>query len=129
MTDWTPILVLPNLDIRGVIDCGVAALVPVTDSRVEAIRTEHPRFHEFLSRFTGQFGDQIWPSIILRKSDAPLSFRTAEALQGFRDLCAVSVVPYARADRMLHETGSPLVFSNIFGFYPWMIDKNFDEMH
>jgi hypothetical protein len=103
--------------------------VPVTDSRVEAIRTEHPRFHEFLSRFTGQFGNQIWPSVILFKADAPTSYYTAEALQGFRDLCAISVVPYARADRMLHERGSPLVFSNIFGFYPWMINKNFAEMH
>jgi hypothetical protein len=95
MADWSPVLVLPNLDVRGIIDCGIAALVPVTDSRVEAIRTEHPTFHSFLSRFKGQYGEQVWPSVILLSKNASRSYCTAEALQGFRDLCALSIVPYA----------------------------------
>jgi len=128
MTDWTPILVLPNLDIRGVIGCDVAALVGVTDSRVESIRKRHPRFHDFLARFTGQFGDQIWPSVILIRADARRSYYTAEALQGFRDLCALSVAPYARTDRLRHASANSLVFSNVFAFYPWMVDKNFENM-
>ena len=128
MAGWTPILVLPNLDIRGIIDCDIAALVPVTDGRVEALRAQHPRFHDFLSRFQGQFGEQIWPSVILFRSHAPRSYYTPEALQGFRDLCALSVVPYARADRLIYERASPLAHSNIFAFYPWMVDKKFESM-
>jgi hypothetical protein len=128
MSDWTPIVVLPNVEIRGTIDCGIAALAPVTDDRVETIRTRQPKFHEFLSHFKDQFGGQVWPSVVLFNSDAPRTYYTAEALQGFRDLCALSVVPYARTDRLLYARASVLAFSNAFAFYPWMIDKNFEYM-
>ena len=96
MDEWTPVLALPNLDIRGAIECAYAAIVAATDPRVDKLRQAHPTLMTFLSKFSSQFGDQIWPSLLLLRTDAPQSYYTAEAVAAFRDVLSLSVVPYAR---------------------------------
>src|SRR5690242_106293 len=101
--EWTPILVLPNLDMRGTIECQYAAIVPPDDPRIEQLRQDHPALTEFMKKFKGQFGEQIWPSFLLLKADAPKSYYVAEAVNGFRDILVMSVVPYARAQRLYYD--------------------------
>jgi hypothetical protein len=43
MDKWTPVLALPNLDMRGTLECPYAAIVGPTDSRVEKLRATHPK--------------------------------------------------------------------------------------
>jgi hypothetical protein len=126
--EWKPVVVLPNLDMRGTIECDHAAIVPPTDRRVEKLRADHPRLTTFLAKFSGQFGEQIWPSLLLLHADSPKSYYTAEAVTAFRDILALSVVPYARATRLRFDRANSLVFTTAFQFYPWMLDKNFEEM-
>jgi hypothetical protein len=80
MDEWTPVLALPNLDMRGTMECPYAAIVAPTDARVEKLRDAHPKLTTFLSKFSGQFREQVWPSLLLLRADAPQSYYTAEAV-------------------------------------------------
>ncbi|MGB8278916.1 MAG: hypothetical protein WCF20_13420 [Methylovirgula sp.] len=128
MDEWTPILALPNLDMGGTIECPHAAIVSPTDKRVWKLRSDHPKLTTFLSKFSGQFRTQVWPSMLLLRTGAPRSYYTAEAVTAFRDIICLSVVPYGRAKRLRFDRANGLVYSNTFQFYPWMLDKRFEEM-
>jgi hypothetical protein len=128
MDEWTPVLAMPNLDMRGTIECPHAAIVSPTDSRAEKLRHDHPKLTTFLSKFSSQFGEQRWPSLLLLHADAPKSYYTAEAVTAFRDILSLSVVPYARTTRLRFDRPSGLIFTNTFQFYPWMLDKQFEDV-
>lgn len=128
MDKWKPVLALPNLDMRGAIECDHAAILSPVDPRVEKLRTDHPNLTTFLSKFRGQFGEQVWPSLLLLHTDAPPSCYTAEAVTAFRDVISLSVVPYARSARLRFDKAHDLAFTNTFQFYPWMLDKNYEDM-
>jgi hypothetical protein len=128
MGEWTPIVVLPNLNMGGTVECAYAAIVSPADQRVKKLCQDHPRLKTFLSKFSGQFGEKIWPSVLLLRADAPKSFFTPEAITALRDLVSLSVVPYARALRLRYGKANSLVFSNTFQLYPWMLDKQFEDM-
>ncbi len=128
MDEWKPVVVLPNLDMRGKIECKHAAIVPPTDHRVEKLRADHPRLSTFLSKFSDQFGEQVWPSLLLLHAEAPDSYYTPESVTAFRDILSMSVVPYARASRLRLNRSDGLAFTVPFQFYPWMLDKQFEGM-
>ena len=128
MDEWTPVLALPNLDMRGTMECAQAAIVAPTDPRVEKLRDAHPKLTSFLSKFSGQFREQVWPSLLLLRANAPQSYYTTEAVAAFRDILSLSVVPYARTTRLRFNRASGLAFTNTFQFYPWMLDKRFEDM-
>jgi hypothetical protein len=46
----------------------------------------------------------------------------------FRDVTSLSVVPYARTSRLRFDRASALAFTNTFQFYPWMLDKQYEDM-
>ncbi len=124
---WS-LFALPNLDMRGAIECDLAAIVSSGDRRVEKLRADHPDLTTFLSKFSGQFGEQVWPSLLLLHANAPSSCYTAEAVTAFRDIISLSVVPYARTSRLRFDRASGLAFTNTFQFYPWMLDKQYEDM-
>ena len=101
MPAWRPILVLPNIDIQYPIIGKKGGVVGREDPRIHAIIVEHPIFGDFLERFTGQFTEPIQPSALLVKSSAGKSYSSAQAVGGLRDLTVASVVPLARARRLI----------------------------
>lgn len=128
MDEWTPILVLPNLDMRTMIACEFAAIVSPEDPRVEQLRKDHPTLTNFLGKFSGQFRKQYRPALLILRSDAPDTCRSAEAITAFRDLVSLSTIPLARAKRLRYDRGSPLVYSTAFHFYPWMLDRRYEDL-
>jgi hypothetical protein len=128
MDEWVPILALPNLDIQEAFECNHAAIVSPADHRVKKLCQDHPNLATFLSKFSGQFGEQVWPSLLLVNCSAPKSYASAEAVTAFRDIVSLSVVPYARASRLRFDQASQLAFTNTFQFYPWMLDKDYKDM-
>jgi hypothetical protein len=128
MDEWTPALALPNLDMKGAIECPYVAIVSPTDDRVGKLRKDHPNLMTFLSKFSGQFREEVWPSLLLLRADAPKSYYTPEAVTAFRDIISLSVVPYARASRLRFDRANVLAFTNTFQFYPWMLDKHFEDV-
>ena len=128
MDEWTPILALTNLDIRGAIECPYAAIMSPTDDRVLNLCNAHPKLTTFLSKFSGQFRKQISPSLLVLRSDAPRSYYTAEAVTAFRDIISLSIIPYARTKRLRFNQAHGMAFTNTFQFYPWMLDKKYEEV-
>ena len=128
MDEWKPVFVLPNLDCRGKVECEFAAIVPANDSRVDKLRADHPILGTFLSKFTGQFGNQVCPSLLVLRADAPQSVFTPEAVTGLRDVLSLSVVPYARAKRLWNDRRSGFVFTAAFQLYPWMLDAKYENI-
>jgi hypothetical protein len=58
----------------------------------------------------------------------PNSFRSIGAISAFRDAIAMSVIPYAWALALRYENNSSITYSDYFAVYPWMIDKNYDDL-
>jgi hypothetical protein len=128
MNEWIPILVLPNLDMRSAIECKFAAIVSPVESRVEQLRKDHPTITKFLGKFSDQFNEPCWPSLLILRADAPDTCRTAEAVTAFRDLVSLCAIPLARAQRLRFDRGKPLVYSTAFQFYPWMLDNRYEDL-
>jgi hypothetical protein len=128
MDEWVPALVLPNVDMRGAVECKFAAIAAPTDVRVERLRADHPNLTKFLSKFSNQFGNQVWPAILLLRAGASISYYTAEAVTAFRDILSLSVIPYARAYRLQFDRPNDRIFTDMFKFYPWMIDNMFEHV-
>jgi hypothetical protein len=128
MDEWKPVLAMANLDMRGSFECAHAAILSPVDPRVQKLRGNHPNLMTFLSKFRGQFGERVWPSLLLLHKNAPPSCYTAEAVTAFRDIISLAVVPYARSSRLRFDRAHGLAYANIFQFYPWMIDKQYEGM-
>lgn len=126
--EWKPIFVLPNIALDEAVDGGIGALVPINDERLAKIVDDHPRFGAFLTQFTDAFGQRLQPCTLLLRRDAPTKFYVVNAVASFRDLIALSVVLYARAQTLLHPHQHRTRFANSFAFYPWMLDRKYDQL-
>jgi hypothetical protein len=130
VTSWSPIGILPNL--RGsktaaaefvASACDTVAFVGSDDLRVQAICEAAPKFTDLLSRFTDAFGVALDPVVFIVRDDA-LSFLTAEALLSFRDVVAISIIPYCRSLNTVHRATNGIAYSNTFWIYPWTLSKD-----
>ena len=126
--DWTPLFVLPNVALRASIECDLVALVPAHDHRVVSLKRTQPMFCAFLSQFVDTFGETFEPTVLLLREDAGCSFLEMEALAGFRDLTAVSVVALDRARELCRPRGLRVLYGDAFAFYPWMLNKRYDGL-
>ena len=103
-------------------------LYHLENSRVEQLAKNHPTLATFLDKFSGQLEKNYRPSLLMLRSDAPETCRTAEALIAFRDLASLSAVPLARARRLLYDRGEAFAYSTAFQFYPWMLDRHYQYL-
>src|SRR5580700_6254976 len=95
--EWTPAAILPNLSARKAVEGEVIALAPRSDPRVHAFCVAHPRFEVLLSRFTDAFRDPLDPIVLIVRNDLLPNLAHVEPLASFRDLVALSVIPYGRS--------------------------------
>jgi hypothetical protein len=126
--NWQPAIILPSLRAYYAIDYGSIALVSETDVRLKKLMSAYPRFRSFLSRFKDAFGQKVEPSVLIFHSDIAKSLSLADAILGFRDAVAVSTVAYSRAQLATRRHSNRIVFSDVFNFYPWMMDKYDDSL-
>jgi hypothetical protein len=122
--DWVPAAILPNLYAKKAVEGGVVAFVPCNDPRVQEFCAAHPSFRELISRFTDAFGVPLNPVIQIVRNDVALKLADVEPLASFRDLVALSVVPYARSLAAVHGNPHHISYSNSFWLYPWMLGKD-----
>lgn len=126
--EWIPMFALPNVGIVEPIEVDGVAMVSVEDSRAQTLVRRHRRYGMYLNRFTSEFGQQVWPSIMLVRADKFSLYRPAEALAGFRDAIAFSTIPYAWSQVLRFENNHNIKYSNWFSFYPWLIDNKYDGL-
>jgi len=123
--DWIPVFVLPNVQLAAAIGCDIAVLAPAHDPRVALLKRGQPIFRRFLGHFADNFGQKFEPTVLLLRADAPTGFREVGALASFRDLIAISVVTYNRAQELRHPRVYRALFGEAFAIYPWMLDKHY----
>jgi hypothetical protein len=116
---------LPNIEVEEPIELDGMALATIADPRIQELATQHPRFSKYLDSFRSEFNYRINPSIIIRRDDTPDLYRTVDALAGFRDAIALSILPYVWADFLRYGHPPELGYSDSFSIYPWMLDKNY----
>jgi hypothetical protein len=127
---WTPIIALPNIDVTCAVESTNGAIMGYHDDRVAALCAENTNLQIFLNGFKDAFGQELAPSLLLLRSDAPASFRRSHAISGLRDALCASAVPYAIAWVLKYRrTSFDPLFSNSFAFYPWTLDRLSDGMH
>jgi hypothetical protein len=117
---------LPNIDVEEPVERPGIALVSLRDERLKTLSEKHRRFAMYMRRFTTEFGVAVSPSVLIRETSSPERYRTVEALAGFRDALAMSVIPHSWAHTLRFETGSGIRYANWFSFYPWMMDAKYE---
>ena len=126
--NWTPICVLPNIDLDEPVESDFLALVSSSDSRVLEITNEEDKFHEFLERFINQFGDIIHPALILQNNDYEKRKISNEFVAYFRDIIVASTVPYSISKIINGKTCDQIAYSSYFSIYPRMISEDYERL-
>ncbi len=127
--DWTPVWVLPNIDLDEPVESLFFALAPASDARVRAIKRQHPEFRKFMLRFNDSFKKRIHPVVVLRRADAPEHLNTVEVAASFRDLLVASMVPYALSRNIIYNnTRNRAIYSSFFWVHPWIVSKNYKHI-
>ena len=125
MPDWIPVAVLPNLYTRRTVEAEIVALAPPSDPRVTAFVSAHPMLGAFLGQFTDTFHVPIEPVVFIARADAISQFNDIQgALLSFRDLAALSVVPYARSKGLVYGGADRVGYANSFWLHPWMVEND-----
>jgi len=125
VSNWIPAAVLPNLYTKRSVEGKFVALAPPQDVRIKAHLAAYPKFAEFLSRFTDTFHVPLQPVVFIVREDAIPKFKDRQgALLSFRDLVALSVVPYARSHGLVYGKSDRIMYANSFSLHPWMIEND-----
>lgn len=128
MVEWTPIWVMPNLRVHDAVDGGRVAIASIRDQRIINLANQHPTFRSFIASFKDAFGVAVEPSVLIVKKPKSRPLKL-EPLASFRDLVALSVIPYQRAQMIVHRGQMPRVlYSNTFYLYPWMLDNDYQHL-
>jgi hypothetical protein len=119
---------LPHIDVQEPIEVTGLAIVSHRDDRLQFLIQKHRRFAMYMRRFKTEFGEPVYPSVIIRHSASPEQYRSVEALSGFRDAVAMAVTPYSWALALRYDNRQNIRYANWFSFYPWMIDANYENL-
>jgi hypothetical protein len=128
--NWVPAAILPNISAKNSIEGDVVAFARCDDPRVLAFGARHSKFQDLLSRFTDAFAVPAEPIVQIVREDTLGKLDQVEPLASFRDLVALSVIPYARAlgtvygNRAIHR----ISYSNSFWLYPWMLARDNEHL-
>jgi hypothetical protein len=124
---WSPIAILPNLSASDAVEGEVVAFAGSGDARVESISRSAPKFAGLLSRFTDAFEVTLDPMVLIVRDDMKPSL-TADALLSFRDLVAISVIPYSRSLNTVYRNTGRIVYSNSFWIHPWTLSTDNEHL-
>src|SRR5450756_917858 len=119
MSKWLPMFALANIEVRRPIEVDGFALASMHDARVRELAETHSNFREFLNKFTTEFGQPVVPSIFICRDDAPITYRGTDAIAGFRDSIAMSVIPQSWAKVLRFGNNMGIKYSDYFAVYPW----------
>jgi hypothetical protein len=125
---WSPLAVLPNLRLADPIEASPLALVPLEDERVAALRAQHPRFGDFVTRFTTEHGSVVHPAVLLKEFEGENQQYSTEAMVAFRNSIAVATALRSHSVYLRYGTQHRIMYSDAFEFYPWMLDRNNERL-
>ncbi len=121
---WTALGALPSINMST--DCfggDYMALVGVHDTRYADAIANGPNLHIFLSKFEGNHGERLKPSLLIR-SDAFADRPNSEAISSFMDIVIACVVLDVRVRTVTWLRNVGPFYSDSFELYPWMISPD-----
>nr|WP_305038049.1 hypothetical protein [Neorhizobium galegae] len=119
---WTALGALPNLDMRSKVFVGEhLALVGAEDVRYQDALANGLNLQTFLSKFEGNHGQRLRPSLLVR-SDAYPDRPNSEAISSFMDIVTACVVIDSRVRAVTWRRNVGPFYTDAFEIYPWMID-------
>lgn len=124
--NWTPICVLPNIDLDEPVESDLLALVPSSDPRVLEVTNGNQKFREFLECFTDPFGKSIQPTLILQNNICGGRKISSEFIAYFRDVIVSSTVPYSISRFINGKPYQQVNYSSYFSICPWMISNDYE---
>jgi len=127
-TDWTPIAVLPSVNIQTVKLGGPhIALLGSEDPRYRSLIEHSGDLRVFLSSITGSHGEGLHPGLLAVNREY-IGKLPPEAVASFRDIIVASVVLGVRVEAALSVGSRGPFYSNSFDLYPWMIADEKDRV-
>jgi hypothetical protein len=120
-----PLFAVPAIEVRTAVEVDGFALASLHDSRVQHLAATYPNFKEYLNRFTNEFGIRLTPSLFIYRDDAPQTYRGVDAIVGFRDALAMSIIPQSWAHTLRYSNSRGIRYSDYFAVYPWMIENSY----
>ncbi len=118
---WRPAAILPNLSLPKAIEGDEIAIAPHCDPRVVEFGSAHPTFQTFLGRFTDAFSAPLDPAVLVVREGLRTKLGQVAPLASFRDMVALSTIPYARSIAAVSRNSRHIFYSNSFAFYPWTL--------
>lgn len=122
--EWTPIAVLPNINVRDGIEGGQIALVASDDPRVDSAAAKQRTFRTFVGRFTDPFRRPIRPSVLIARGQLSDRLRRGEMLSSFRDLISLCAVIRGRSLQLKNGGSQGVTYADAFAIYPWMVSRD-----
>ena len=128
--NWVPAAVLPNISSERTVGGDVIAFAPHDDPRVVEFGGRHPKFKDFISRFTDAFHVPTEPVVQIVREDVVDRLAYTDPLASFRDVVALSTIPYTRALATVYGNRAirRISYSNSFWLYPWMLAKSNENL-
>lgn len=125
MESWNLLGLLPFLRVSEPIHSRIASLVSPDDWRLEATYRAHPGLRRQFAAFAHRSGKWNAPGLIVVRETAPAAAFSRPAIESFRDLVALSVVPQGCAYAMLESQWRMADDAAAFALYPWSPDPAF----
>ncbi len=125
---WRPAAILPNLSLQKAIGGDEIAIAPRSDPRVVEFGSANPTFQTFLCRFTDAFSAPLDPAVLVVREGLLTKLGQVEPLASFRDLVALSTIPYARSIAAISTNPRHIFYSNSFAFYPWTLHPGYERL-
>lgn len=120
-TNWRPAAIFPNFTAQTTVEGEGIAIASNSDSRVVEFGSAHPTFRTFLGRFTDAFSVPLDPAVLVVREDLLTKLGQVEPLASFRDMVALSTIPYARSIAAISKNSRHIFYSNSFALYPWTL--------
>jgi hypothetical protein len=123
---WFIFFVLPEIQVKQAIGNNLISIAPHDDPRVKECISSSPYAKALSENFKDQFGKPTKPSFLIAVDTILDSLRKTEAVVGFRNAFALSVIAKGHENYLSNQSVVYPPYSDYFDFYPITVNKNND---
>lgn len=123
---WIIYFVLPEIQMRGAIGNDFISIAPYDDPRVKECVSNSLYAKALAENFKDQFGRSVIPSFFIVANAIPDRVRDIEAIVGFRNAFAMSVITRGHEHSLSNQFVAYPLYSDYFHLYPITISKDDD---
>lgn len=123
---WFIFFVLPEIQVRQAVGNDLISIAPYDDPRVKECISSSPYAKALAENFKDQFGRPTTPSFLMAIETIPDRLRDIEAIVGFRNAFALSVIAKGHEHSLSNKFVAYPIYSDYFQLYPITVGKDND---